>query len=234
MLIQKNKLHILIFCPAKIPALHYGGTERIVFDLGNVLHQKGYKISYLVKGGSYCDFADVLVYNPNQDFNLQIPKDVDLIHCHDIPKQKPQKPYLVTIHGNPNYGITLDEQCVFISKNHAERYNSNCFVHNGLDWNNYPKPGLHSKRNYFHFLANASWKVKNLKGAIRITKEADERLEVLGGYRFNFKMGWRITLDAHAKFKGMVNNVQKADSLNSSKGLIFPVLWNEPFWISSY
>lgn len=232
MLIQKNKLHILIFCPAKIPAHHYGGTERILFDLGKALHQKGYKITYLVKSGSYCDFAEIIIYNPTINFNKQIPASVDFVHCHDIPNQTPEKPYLVTIHGNPGYGIQLDEQCIFISKNHAERYNSSSFVHNGLDWTNYPDPDLNEKKTHFHFLANASWKVKNVRGAIKITKMANEKLEVLGGNRLNFKMGWRLTLDTHVKFKGMVNNSQKASSLNNSKGLIFPVLWHEPFGLA--
>jgi hypothetical protein len=43
-------------------------------------------------------------------------------------------------------------------------------VHNGLDWDNYEKPDLKKERTYYHYLANAAWRVKNVKGAIDIIK----------------------------------------------------------------
>lgn len=233
MLILKNKkLHILIVAPFKIPALLYGGTERVIWDLGKTLVSKGYKVSFLVKEGSYCDFANILNFDPKKEFNDQITDDVDLVHFNFSPHQYIKKPYLVTIHGNVPFGDVQDQQSVFVSENHANRYGSQSFVYNGLDWNNYPKPDLKKQRKGFHFLANAAWKVKNLKGAIAITKKANEHLNVLGGYRFNFKMGWRFTLDAHVRFRGMVDNSKKSTFLNQSNGLIFPVLWHEPFGLA--
>jgi glycosyltransferase involved in cell wall biosynthesis len=233
MLILKNKkLHILIVAPFKIPALLYGGTERVIWDLGKTLANAGYQVSFLVKEGSYCDFANILNFDPKKEFNDQIPDDVDLVHFNFSPHQSIKKPYIVTIHGNVPLGDVQDQQSVFVSENHANRYGSQTFVYNGLDWNNYPKPDLKNQRKGFHFLANAAWKVKNLKGAIAITKKANEHLNVLGGYRFNFKMGWRFTLDAHVRFRGMVDNFKKSTFLNQSNGLIFPVLWHEPFGLA--
>ncbi|TAG99883.1 MAG: glycosyltransferase family 4 protein [Sphingobacteriales bacterium] len=225
-------MHILLFNPCKIPALLYGGTERVMWDLGYTLTQMGHKVTFLVNKGSYCAFADVLFYDDSKDINKQIPDGVDVVHCQSIPPQAVKKPYLITIHGNPSFGHLLDKQCVFVSQNHAQRYNSTAFVHNGLDWGNYPIPDLTAKKNYFHFLANAAWKVKNIKGAISITKKAKEKLVVLGGYRLNLKMGPRFTFDTHVSFKGMVNNQQKSVFMQNSKGLIFPVLWNEPFGLA--
>lgn len=225
-------MHILIFNPCKIPALLYGGTERVIWDLGYALTQIGHKVTFLVNKGSYCAFADVCYFDTSKDINSQIPESVDVVHCQTIPPQAIKKPYLITIHGNPIYGDLLNMQSVFVSQNHAKRYNSKVFVHNGLNWNNYPKPDLAAKKLYFHFLANAAWKVKNLKGAIEITKKAKEKLVVLGGYRLNLKMGPRFTFDTHVSFKGMVNNQQKAGYMQHSKGLIFPVLWNEPFGLA--
>ncbi len=233
MFIQKNrKLHILIVAPFKIPALLYGGTERVIWDLGKCLQNLGHQITYLVVAGSSCPFANVLFYDANKSLNQQIPDDVDLIHFQFSPNEEIKKPYLVTIHGNIPFGMVLDKQCVFVSKNHAERHGSNQFVYNGLDWDNYPKVDLKSKRNSFHFLANAAWKIKNLKGALELTKEANQKIVVLGGHRFNFRMGWRFTFDTHVSFKGMVDNQSKAKHLNKSKGLIFPVLWDEPFGLA--
>lgn len=85
---------------------------------------------------------------------------------------------------------------------------------------------------YFHFLANASWKVKNVKGAISITKQAKEKLAVLGGSRLNFNMGFRFTPDLHVRFNGKITDAQKQFFLSKSKGLIFPVLWHEPFGLA--
>lgn len=210
----------------------YGGTERVMWDLGNSLTKLGHKVTFLVNEASHCAFADVIIYKPNQDINAQIPESVDLVHCHTIPPQTLKKPYMITIHGNPSFGELLDKNCVFVSKNHAQRYQSNAFVHNGLDWENYPQPKLNQPKSYFHFLANAAWRVKNVRGAIAITKKAKECLMVLGGYRLNLKMGLRLTLDTHVDFKGMVNNEEKATLMQNSKGLIFPVLWHEPFGLA--
>lgn len=232
MFIQNKKLHILIVAPFTIPAQLYGGSERVIWDLGKTLVDKGHKVSFLVNEGSKCEFAAVIPYNRIKDFNSQIPDDVDLVHFNFNPEQEIKKPYLSTVHGNPPAQFKQDIQSVFISKNHAERYGSEAFVYNGLDWNNYPKPNFNQKRKAFHFLGKAAWKVKNLKGAINITKKANENLMVLGGYRFNFKMGWRFTFDTHVSFKGMVDNSAKAKYLNTSKGLIFPVLWHEPFGLA--
>jgi len=218
-------MHILLFNTCKIPALLYGGTERVMWDLGFELSQLGHKITFLVSKGSFCAFADILIYN-NKDINTQIPDSVDVVHCQSIPPQAVLKPHLITIHGNPIFGDLLNKQCVFVSQNHAQRYNSSEFVYNGLNWENYPKPQLIFKKSYYHFLANEAWKVKNVRGAIAITKTAKQKLVVLGGYRLNLKMGPRFTFDTHVRFKGMVNNKQKAIYINQFKGLLFPVLWN--------
>lgn len=233
MFIQKSKkLHILIVAPFKIPSLFYGGTERVIWDLGKTLSNQGFKVSFLVLEGSQCNFANILILKSNIPYNDQIPNDVDLVHFNLDPKEEINKPYLVTVHGNPAFNDVQNIQSVFVSKNHAERYGSDVFVYNGLDWDNYQKPELHKQRNSFHFLANAAWRLKNVKGAIKITKKATEKLTVLGGYRFNIRMGLRLTFDNHVSFKGMVNNHQKSHYISQSKGLIFPVLWHEPFGLA--
>lgn len=57
-------------------------------------------------------------------------------------------------------------------------------------------------------------------------------LEYWGGHRFNFKMGLRFTFSPKISFDGMVGGEKKSMLLNGSKGLIFPVLWDEPFGIA--
>jgi glycosyltransferase involved in cell wall biosynthesis len=121
---------------------------------------------------------------------------------------------------------------VFVSENHAHRFGSDQYVHNGLDWAPYGAPDFARSRKWVHFLGNAAWKVKNLRGAMQVARDAGEILAVLGGYRLNFKRGFRFTISPSVKFFGMVGGQKKLDLLNSSRGLIFPVIWDEPFGLA--
>ena len=71
-------MHILLVNHAPIPVFAYGGTERVVWDLGKQLVALGHRVSYLVPAGSHCDFAQVLPLQPNQPWDAQIPADVDV------------------------------------------------------------------------------------------------------------------------------------------------------------
>jgi glycosyltransferase involved in cell wall biosynthesis len=213
----------------------YGGTERVIWYLGKELVKLGHCVQYLVPKGSSCDFAKVIEIIDSNAVVNQIPKNIDVVHFHYQSNEIKNIviPYVVTVHGNRNHFEPFDKNSIFVSKNHAERYGSESFVYNGLDWNDYGLPDLENKKNYFHFLGNAAWKVKNLKGAIKIIKKTKtEKLKVLGGVRFNFKMGLRLTFSPKVSFEGMVGGSEKNHFLNNSKGLIFPVRWSEPFGLA--
>lgn len=226
-------MHVLIANNSVIPAVRYGGTERVIWYLGSELVRMGHKVTYLVAQGSHCNFANVLYYNPEQPLNQQIPADVDVVHLNFNPHQPIHKPYIVTMHGNTNDKALLDSNTVFVSQNHAQRYGSTSYVHNGLDWDDYGAVDLTNNRNYFHFLGDAAWRVKNIRGAIHVVLAAKhEQLAVLGGYRLNIRMGFRFTASPRIKFYGMVGGKKKLGLLQSSKGLIFPVRWNEPFGLA--
>lgn len=225
-------MNILIVHNSVIPPVDYGGTERVIWFLGKELAKLGHKVTYLAKKGSNCEFAQVLFINPEKSINDQIPEDIDIIHFHAPPQYPVLKPYLVTIHGNVS-NFELDINSVFVSRDHATRFGSESFVYNGIDWDYYPKPELENSRTYFHFLGNAAWRVKNLKGAIDVISATNaEQLKVLGGYRLNFKMGFRLTLSRRVSFEGMVAGKKKIDFLQNSKGLVFPVRWHEPFGLA--
>lgn len=228
-------MNILIVNNTKIPAIKYGGTERVIWGLGKALAEMGHSVSYMVAAGSACPFArEMLVYDPTKRFDIQVPDYIDVIHFNWVPPDMEiTKPYIITLHGNINHACTMDLNTVFISADHARRHHGEVYVYNGLDWDNYSAPALDNiQRRYFHFLADASWKVKNVKGAIKITRQAHEKLEVLGGDRLNFNMGFRFTPDLHVRFRGRVDDVEKAKYVKASKGLIFPVLWHEPFGLA--
>jgi glycosyltransferase involved in cell wall biosynthesis len=229
-------MHILIVNPSVIPVTAYGGTERVIWYLGKTLAALGHTVTYLVRAGSSCPFGSVITLDDTRGIAGQIPANVDVVHFNFLPPDidEVSKPYIVTIHGNTNdTQLEFPLNTVFVSENHARRFGSGSYVHNGLDWSDYTKPDLSVRRDRFHFLANAAWRVKNVQGAIDVIKKTpSEKLNVLGGVRFNVKMGIRLTFSRRVRFYGMVGGAQKDQLLNRSKGLIFPVRWHEPFGLA--
>ena len=228
-------MRILIVNTGVIPVTLYGGTDRVIWGLGKELTLMGHSVTYLVGKGSKCNFASVLHIDESKTIIEQIPKNFDIVHFNFRPKdiEELSIPYIITAHNNSGGLKELDKNTVFVSKNHALRYQSNSFVHNGLDWSEYSIPELKNKRDYFHFLGKAAWRVKNVTGAISVIKNTkSEKLKVLGGVRFNINMGIRFTFSPRISFAGMVGGQKKYDLINGSKGLIFPVKWHEPFGLA--
>jgi len=228
-------MRILIVHTSSIPVLLYGGIERVIWSLGKELTRLGHEVTYLVKPDSRCDFARVIGIDKRKRIVDQIPDDVDVVHFHFTPPHlcELKKPYVITVHGNCHHMMPFDRNSIFVSRNHASRFGSECFVYNGLDWSEYTRPDLSLERTYYHFLGDASWKVKNVRGAIEIVKRTKcQTLRVIGGYRLNFRMGFRLTLTRRVKFLGFLGGEAKDKVLNGSKGLIFPVIWHEPFGLS--
>lgn len=220
---------------AALPAKKYGGTERVIWGLGRSLSEMGHKVTFIVPEGSTCDFARVIFLNKKIDLNQQIPDSIDVVHLNLFPKEPLKKPYLITCHGNVPEKGPLDPNIVFISRNHAERYNGETFVYNGLYWNDYPKPDLKSRRNGFHYLGKASWKVKNLPGAIDIANVNDNVLHVIGGKKWtsrNIKRNFKHLFNSKIVFHGMLGDNEKMRVIEKSKGLVFPVNWHEPFGLA--
>ncbi|CAM3468645.1 glycosyltransferase [Paracidovorax anthurii] len=225
-------MHVLLVNNSPIPVYGYGGTERVIWDLGQTLVRLGHRVSYLVPEGSTCDFGRVLPIRPDAPWEPQIPDDVDITHFQFNPRAEIAKPYLVTEHGNARKPKPLPRNTVFLSRDHAQRYGSTEYVHNGLLWESYGGVDFARPRSHYHFLGKAAWRVKNVSGAIRVAKLAGVELDVLGGDRINFRRGFRWTLSRRIHFFGMVGGTQKTDLLGASRGLIFPVRWHEPFGLA--
>ena len=225
-------MKILIVIKKILPVKRYGGTERIMWWLAKQYNLMGHNVTFLSLKGTSCPFAKVIEYNNNKTLNEQIPESIDIVHLNSTPKEKIKKPYLISIRGNAHKGEKFQLNTAFLSENHAKRHNAKCFVYNGLDIDDYGKPDFNIKRKHLLFLAKASWKVKNLKGAIDIATKSKNHLAVAGGSRLNLKMGWRFTPNLNVSFHGLVGGEKKNRILNQSKALLFPVLWHEPFGIA--
>ena len=223
-------MNIAIVHDVILPVVKYGGTERVIWALGKQLVRLGHHVTFLARKGSSCPFAKVIEINHSKSIGSQIPDEIDIVHfSNHVDLRDLKKPYVVTINGNV-VNETIAPNAVFVSRNHAERHGSSCYIYNGLDWEDYGTPDLTQERCHYHFLGKAAWRVKNLRGAIRITQMVEGgELDVLGGYRLNFKMGFRLTISPRIHFHGMVDNTEKQRIIQASRGLIFPVVWHEPF-----
>ena len=227
-------MNILLSIPdSRLPVVGYGGTQRVVWYLAKELTLLGHHVTLLAAPGSECPFARVVHYRQGVPLIRQIPQGTDIVHCQNFVEDSlAEFPHIVTMHGN-TLGVKLDRNTVFVSRDHALRHGSTSYVYNGMDWDDYGPVDLDAHRQHFHFLGKAAWKVKNVKGAISVVKAIPHaRLDVLGGYRFNFKMGWRFTFSPRISFHGMVGGALKNTLLNGSRGLIFPVTWHEPFGLA--
>lgn len=222
-------MNILLITKAQLPVKTYGGTQRIVWDLGYSLHLKQHSVTFLAGKGTRCDWANVIEYDTTQNVNQQIPINTDIVHFHSS-SELVDTPFVVTQHGNS--AGEIGPNTIFLSKSHARNHRADAYVHNGLNWDNYRQPEFNVLRTRFHFLGKAAWRVKNVQGAIDITRRANVPLDIMGGHRLNFSMGFRLTLDRHVRFWGMVDNETKSRIMNRSAGLVFPVTWHEPFGLA--
>ena len=217
-------MHILIANNTTIPALKYGGTERVIWWLGKELSRRGHKVTYLVSAGSSCPFANTLVFDPSIPFDDQIPDDVDVVHSNFRVLQEMKKPFIVTMHGYNDDGTIFDLNTVFVSKRHAEIHRSSTFVHNGLDPEEYGRFDHDMPRSHLLFLAAIRRSAKNLKGAIVIAKKAGQDLAIVGG--------WGLSFNRHIRYYGLLGGEAKNAVIRRSSALIFPVLWDEPFGLA--
>jgi len=202
---------------ARFPVQKYGGTERVVWWLAKGLSELGHQVNLVSLSGSSCPFAKV--------YEIAGPRPkADLEHFFSTPTFEPSTPYLVTIEGNAKAGETFLPNTVFVSQNHARRHGSNAYVYNGLDPSDYVFE--EDKKGELLFLAKASWAVKNVAGAIRIARLSGKKLNIVGGSR------WWCPVWRGVHWRGMLGGGEKANWIAKSQGLLFPVLWNEPFGIA--
>lgn len=222
-------LHILL-TRMPLPPPKYGGTERVLWALGLAQSDMGHQVRYLLKANAN-HRPDVQVYDEHKSFDEQIGNWADIVHFHWPYEGELNTPFVCTEHSNCEIEKEFAINTIYLSSKHAENNHATCYVHNGLYWASYGEPNF-SPKNYVHFLAKASWRVKNLQGAVRIAKQAHIPLHVLGGHRLNIRRNPYCYLSPNIRFHGMVGGEQKNQLIANSKGLIFPVLWHEPFGLA--
>lgn len=222
-------LHVLL-TSLPIPPNDYGGTERVLWALYQGQKALGHDVKYLTKYPN--QHQDAILYDESKPLEQQIEGWADIIHFHFPYDKALNTPYVCTEHSNSEIEQEFHINTIYLSSKHAENYNAKCYVHNGLYWADYGEPNLHQPQNYVHFLAKATWRIKNMQGAIKIAQKAKMPMHILGGNRFNLKRNPYFYLSSDLTFHGMVGGENKNKLVKNSKGLIFPVLWHEPFGLA--
>ena len=222
-------MKIVLVSDCKIPVSDYDDKARVVWWLGKELSKAGHEVSLLLREGSNCDFAKLIIYNKKTPLTAQIPPDADFVHFHDEPQEEIEKPFLITQHDNSLKARSFHQNTVFLSDSHARMHGGSVFVYPGIDFSEYSPPELDTKRMWFHFLGNTDQRGRNIRGAIDLAAKVDTRLHVIGGSRVGFRHGLSIPMSRTARFHGSLSPGGRDALLNASKGMVFPVLWEEPF-----
>ncbi|MDR3608196.1 MAG: glycosyltransferase [Oligoflexia bacterium] len=229
-------MHIVLYHDALIPPPKYGGTERIVYWLAKALLQLGHQVTLIARPGSAIEGATVIALENGDSvpggWEALIPADADIVHLWGTPATPPKKPFLVTIQGNGRPGERFHPNTVFISRKHAENHGATHFVYNGIDPDEYPCDPAGSRENALVFLAKASWKVKNLVGAIEIARAANRPLYVMGSRDWPKGLHRFLPAFGGIRYLGMVGDAEKRSYLRKASALLFPVRWPEPFGIA--
>lgn len=210
---------------AKFPVAGYGGTERVAYWLGKAQAELGHEVVFLCEAGSSLPFAKTITLPAGiSDLDPYLPPGTDIVQLYGTPNFKVSAPVLINIGGNGSAGEHFHPNSVFVSADHARRHHWTEYVHNGIDLAEYPLAKKTRSTDYLAFLAKASWRVKNLRGAIAIAKKAGLPLHIAGG-----RAPWWFS---GVKSLGMVDGATKLEHLQKAKCLLFPVIWEEPFGLA--
>ncbi len=209
-----------------LPVKTYGGTERILFWHMKELVRQGHQVVLIGHKDSQVQQYDIELICYDEKMNIPwydlIPNDIDIIHLpYPFDPNLLKKPFVCTIHGNGRKGEKLPLNSIFVSKKHAEIHQSQTFIYNCLDLEEYPFQEKMKSWNNFLFLGKASWKVKNLKHCLHACKKSQKHLHIVGGRSL-----WP---SQYIHSYGMLGGLEKQKVIENCDALLFPVRWPEPF-----
>lgn len=209
-----------------LPVKKYGGIERMLFWHMKELVKQGHKPVLI--GHADCQIEEYgieLIPKTREDWWLQIPKDSDAVQLFYNYQPPIDLPVINTIGGNGQIGEKFHRNSVFVSRSHALHHNSESFIYNALDFDEYPfDPQKNLNWENFLFLAKASWSVKNLKHTTWAVKKARKKLHICGGRSY--------LPSRYVHSYGMVGGAEKVSLMKKCDALLFPIRWHEPFGLA--
>lgn len=226
-------MHVVQVYHNRVPVPLYGGMERVIVSLCQGLIELGHRVTLISFQGhgqipgvshQYLDQFSSMEEAEKRYVEL-IPSDADVLHFHlpHMVKSAPLKS-IVTMHGNlreHESAESLPPQTIFLSGDHARRHGREKFVFNGLNPAEIPISLTPiDQRSHFAFLGRASLKRKGLHHAKYLAKSVGHPLQIGGGRGLPW-FGY--------KYLGQLDDRQKFELLGSSRALLFPIEWDEPF-----
>ena len=229
-----SPLRVALLVAGRVPALQYGGTERVVPWLARELARQGHAVTVIAGRGSYVPGARMIFARSREEALARVPLDVDLVHFHSWFAPGFKLPSLNTLHGNVPEAIGPGNWS-FLSRDHAERHGRTTFVYNGLPVEEHYFGAVKSPR--YLFLAGISRAGKNVTRAIKLARDFDLELDIAGGNRWKLltrsavrrERAFFLSLDRRFRFHGMVGGWEKAKLFAEARAFLYPIRWEEPF-----
>jgi glycosyltransferase involved in cell wall biosynthesis len=222
-------MHVVVASHHRLPVEGYGGSQRVVVALVRALAALGHRVTLLAQPGTKVSEAAKIVEvppkvlkNSGADLTPFIPDGADIVHAHFPLKQAPRSaPFVHTLHSNWKNG-PLPPNTIFLSRDHARRHGSEAFVYNGLD----PAEFIFRRRKeQWDLFLGKLHSAKGYHWAIEAAKRTNRRLIVAGG--------WRPSFSGVVKYVGEVDGKRKAVLLARARCVWMPVLWDEPFGLTT-
>src|SRR5437899_10130311 len=220
-------MHVVVASHQPLPAKGYGGPQRVVMALVRGLAALGTRVTLLAPPGTRVPEATVVAVPPRKFGDAAalapyIPRDADVVHAHFPLRHPPgSRPLVQTVHRNLKAGAPLDPHSIFLSRDHARRYQSDVFVYNGLDPADYVFRRFPRRASQYDLFLGKLHSTKGYHWAVEAAKRTGHRLIVAGG--------WRPSFTGSIKFVGEVDGSVKAALLARARCLWNPAAWDEPF-----
>lgn len=220
-------MRIALVHHTRLPVAGYGGTERVVVALARGLAELGHEVALLAPAGTKVPEARLVpleagrLGDPTFDLAPHLPPGIEILHAFFPLRRPPPVPWVWTLEGTTKAGVTRPPNTIYVSRDHATRHASACFVYNGLDPADYTFRD--TKGDYDLFLGRLH-QSKGYQLAIAGAKAAERKLVVAGG--------WRPSLSRWIKFVGEVGGPEKAAWLAGARLLWMPAQWEEPFGLT--
>jgi glycosyltransferase involved in cell wall biosynthesis len=220
-------MNVALFFWDRLPALTYGGTQRLVVYLARGLAAAGHQVTLIAGQGSRMPEAtvvpvDLAIARASEfDIHRHLPGGLDILLSFVPLRTPPDLPWVRCLPGNWKPGTTGPPNTLFLSEDHARRHGGRAFVYCGIDPADFHfRP---AKDAYDLFLGRLH-SIKGYRWAIEGAKRTKRKLLLAGG--------WRPSLSRYVRYVGKVGGERKAALLAGAGCLWMPALWDEPFGIT--
>jgi glycosyltransferase involved in cell wall biosynthesis len=220
-------MHIALFFWDVLPAVGYGGTQRMVVWLARGLADAGHRVTLIAGSNSRVPEAALVAVDvtaarrPDFDIRPLLPSGLDALIAYAPLHTRPECPWLRVLPGNRKPGARVAPNTIFLSRDHAERHGSRAFVYNGLDPAEFR---FRAEKDDYDLFLGRLHSSKGYKWAVAGAKRLRRRLLLAGG--------WRPSLSRFVRYVGNVGGARKAELLAGAGALWMPAMWDEPFGIT--